>query len=320
MSDRQEYEGFTAPTNRTFLASKHELLIPEHQIITKEPSEDDAETIANLYEKAYLRNDFFAGRYHDPKLQIFNPNWLAHEFENPDHKWFEFLNNEGKIIGTTGFFHDFDVGGVPVYVSDETQIAPEGRGMRIMDYFFHLVVPRIEDRGYQLATDFVLTPESKGLRRTLQTDLGMTAIGILPHVLKHKLSYITRSEIPAVKYKDSSHEQVRILPAFEPLYRIVQSQVNSLPEPEILPRGSHNTHHFATTFQESSQMASGSNPDQQRELQREGFVPVAYLPGRNSFRMAKVPRPAPELGFIDNELIFVNKALIRYMKEVLYEE
>jgi len=321
MSNRREHQGFNTPTNETFLADERELLSPEHQVFVKKPDENDAEIIADLYKQAYLRSDFFAGRYDDPKAQIFNPRWLAIDFKNPDHKWFEFLNNKEDIIGTTGFFHDYDVGGESVFVSDETQIAPEGRGMRIMDNFFHLVVPRIEDRGNQVATEFVLTPESKGLRRTLQTDLGMTATGILPHILKHKLHYITKSEIPAVKFSNYKQQQVSILPVFEPLYEIVQSQINSLPEPEILPRGSHNISHFATTYQESDQLADGSNPDQQRELLLKGFMPVEYLPHRNSFRMARVPRPAPELGFIiDNELIFVNRALVSYMKEVLYED
>ena len=312
--------GISSLTGEALLAAQRELLIPEHGVWVENPGDEHAAAVAGLYQQAYLRNEFFAGRYSDPKSQIFNPTWLGKDFKNPDHKWFVFSDDNSQVLGITGFFHDYNIDGYPVMTSDETQIAPEGRGKRIMDSFFRLVVPRIEATGGQLATSFVLTPESKGLRRTLESELGMFSLGILPHVLKHPDNGITRSEIISAKFKEFEQQPVTLLANFEPLYRIVQSQIPLLPEPLVLPSEQSGLSSFDESYIESPQPASGSDPEQQRRLLRSGFKPVAYYPRFNSFVMAKFPRPAPELDFIiDNESVQANADLVRYLQEELYD-
>lgn len=311
------------PFDETSLLSQRELLIPEHGVWVEAPGAEHAPAIADLYRRAYARSDFFAGRYDDPESEIFNPDWLSDDFNNPDHKWFTFTNNDGQVLGVTGFFHDYNIDGSPIITSDETQIAPAGRGKRTMDRFFRLVVPRIEAAGDLLATSFVLTPETKGLRRTLQTELGMFSLGILPHALKHRVSGVTRSEIVSAKFNNFRPQPVSIQADFEPLYNIVKSQIPELPEPEVLPAEqideSPLADNLTDSFEESPFPASGADPRQQRYLLQAGFKPVAYYPRLNSFMMAKFPKHMPELDFlIENESIEANKSLVRYLKEELY--
>lgn len=309
------------PDNESFISGQKELLVPQFDVWLEKPNDTHTHQVANLYREAYRRGDFFAGRYSDPDNQIFNPEWLKQEFNNPDHKWFVFTNNAGTVIGSTGFFHDYDVGGIVVMTSDETQISLEGRGEHIMDNFFRQIVPRIEASGRQLATDFVLTPQSKGLRRSLQTEFGMTALGIMPHILRHKQSGETRSEITAAKFSTFEYRSVSILADFEPLYRIVKSQAQGLPEPNVLPGASMKTTPFANHYEESVAQASGSDPQQQLDLLGAGYRPVAYYPRFNSFRMAKYPPEMPDLSFIlENESIDANKALVEYLKKFLYDQ
>lgn len=320
MGEMQLHQSDSDLLNETFLLAQRELLIPEHGIWVETPRPEQAPAAADLYRQAYARSDFFAGRYTDPDNQIFNPEWLANDFEqNPDHKWFAFTGDTGQLIGMTGWFHDQSIDGRPEMTSDETQIAPRGRGRRIMDHFFRQVVPRIEAVGGLLATSFVLTPETKGLRRTLETELGMLSLGILPHVLKHPKSGVTRSEIVSAKFDSFQRQPVALLANFEPLYRISKSQIPELPEPEVLPAERSVASTQAENFEESSFPASGSDPEQQRELLQAGFKPVAYHPRLNSFVMAKFPRPMPKLDFLlNNESIKANKDLVRYLKEELY--
>jgi hypothetical protein len=303
----------------TFLLADRELLIPEHGVWVEAPRAEHAPAAADLYRRAYDRSDFFAGRYEDPDSSIFNPRWLKHDFEdNPDHKWFVFTNDTGEILGITGFFHDQNIDGYPVMTSDETQIAPEGRGHRIMDHFFRRIVPRIEAAGSRLATSFVLTPQTKGLRRTLETEEGMFSLGILPHALKHRASGITKSEIVSAKFESFQHQPVSLEANFEPLYRIVQSQIPELPEPTVLPAEPNTGSVFAETYEEAPQLASGADPEQQRHLLQAGFKPVAYYPRFNGFLAAKIPQPMPELDFIFDETIDANKDLVRYLQAELY--
>jgi RimJ/RimL family protein N-acetyltransferase len=321
LSEINRQHDTSSTPGESLITAGRELLIPEHDVWVEHPSDEHADEIADLYRQAYLRNDFFAGRYEQPDDEIFNPMWLKKDFKNPDHKWFVFSDNDGQVIGVTGLFHDYNIDGLPILTSDETQIAPEGRGKHIMDNFFRLVVPRVEATGNLLATSFVLTPETKGLRRTLEAELGMFSLGILPHVLKHPDSGITRSEIVSAKFKEFQQQPVTLLANFEPLYRIVQSQIPQLPEPLVLPSEKSGTPSFAENYEESPQPASGSEPEQQQHLLHAGFKPVAYYPRFNSFVMAKFPRPVPELEFIlKNESIEPNKDLVRYLQEVLYND
>jgi hypothetical protein len=274
-----------------------------------------------LYRAAYQRGDYFAGRYEEPPKQIFNPDWLEQDLDNPDHLWFTFTNEDGALLGTTGFFHDYDSESGPLMNSDETQITPAGRGHRIMDEFFKRVAPMIEQAGAGLAADFVLSPETKGLRRTLQTGLGMIALGIHPHILQHPNLPVTRTEISGAKYPHVRPKPATILPAFEPLYRLVQWQLPDLLEPTVLaakvaPADSN----YAENYHELSRAVHATDPDEQAQALQDGFQPVAYNPDTNTFRMAIVPKDMPELGFIhNNERVAANKRLVTYMQQVLYK-
>ncbi len=319
---REAIDSTIKPANReTFLSSPRELLDQEHGVWVELPKPEHARAVASLFQQAYDRNDYFAGRYDDPEGTIFNPDWVQRDFaNNPQHNWFIFTNTSNSVIGITGFFHDYDIDGRPVMTSDETQIAPEGRGQHIMNKFFRLVVPRIEATGDQLATSFVLTPQTKGLRRVLEAEEGMVSLGILPHVLKHRKSGITRSEIASAKFGVIHPRVVALIADFVPLYRIVKSQIPALPEPTILPPSLNAPAPFAEIYQEAPQRANGSDPQQQWSLLQAGYKPVAYYPRLNSFIMAKFPTPAPQLDFlIENESIEPNKHLVRYLKEVLYK-
>jgi len=295
-------------------------LIPERDVNFGLASSEYAEPMADLYKRAYERGDYFASRYDRPEEQIFNPDWLAPDFQDPSHIRFVFTGPKRELLGVTAFFHDTDSEAGPLMTSDATQIDHNGRGMRIMDSFFKRIVPVIEASGAGLATDFVLTPESKGLRRTLQADLGMVALGIHPHALHHRELGITRSEISAVKYHELTPKQVQILPFFEPLYRIVQSQMPSLPEPEIIqsmPQIRESM--FVDCDSEIVKTVSGLDPQGQLEALEAGYLPVELDPDGNQFKVAQYPRKRPDLDFIlTNEQVQANKLLIKYLNDVLF--
>ncbi len=298
------------------------VLIADFGIELKMPSGIDAPRMSVLYNEACERGDFFAGRYDDPDSQIFNPDWLRHDYENPDHLWFIFTDREGTLLGSTGFFHDNDSGTGALFTSDETQIRPIGRGKRIMDSFLKRIVPNIERSGAGLSTNFVLTPESKGLRRSLQPDLGMIALGIHPHILHHPKTGITRSEISAAKYLNLTPKPLIILPDFERLYSIVRQQIPSLQKPDIVrAQIEPEVSRFADRYLGTEQAVDAADPTSQSEALNAGFLPVVYSPDSNSFRMARFPQVLPELGFVlDNEHIEPNKLLVAYLNKVLYGE
>lgn len=146
----------------------------------------------------------------------------------------------------------------------------------------------------------------------------MFSLGILPHALKHRASGITKSEIVSAKFESFQHQPVSLEANFEPLYRIVQSQIPELPEPTVLPAEPNTGSVFAETYEEAPQLASGADPEQQRHLLQAGFKPVAYYPRFNGFLAAKIPQPMPELDFIFDEAIDANKDLVRYLQAELY--
>jgi hypothetical protein len=297
------------------------VLVTEYGIELKLASAEYAEPAADLYREAYERGDYFASRYDDPENQIFSPDWLAEqEFQDPEHLRFVFTDSEGRLLGVTGFFHDHDsLDGTPLMTSDATQIAPEGRGEHIMGHFFRRIIPLIETSGAGIITDFVLTPESMSLRRTLQTDLGMVALGIHPHALRHRTLGITRSEISAAKYPSPAPEPAILLPEFEPLYRIVQSQLPALPEPSILPPdASVREQHFVDDV-EVIRTVEATDPQAQFEALENGWQPVEFDPDSNLFKVAQFPSERPDLDFIlTNEHVPANQLLVRYLYDTLY--
>jgi hypothetical protein len=300
--------------------SSNPTLIAERGVTLQLAAEEHAPSVADLYKRAFERGDYFASRYEDPDDQIFNPDWLIHEFQDPKHLRFVFMDGERRLLGATAFFHDNDSESGPLMTSDATQIDPTGRGLRIMDRFFKRVVPIIEASGAGLATDFVLTPESKGLRRTLQTDLGMIALGIHPHVLSHRQADITRTEISAAKYPALTPKQVEIAPDFESVYRIVQSQLPTLSEPNVVRVDSVTK--ASPLFEGDSEIVEevdAADPRAQVEALRSGWAPVEYDPDNNIFKVAKFPSGRPNLDFIlTNEQVPANKLLVRYLYQVLF--
>lgn len=294
-------------------------LIPERDVVLGIASDEYAEPMSDLYKRAYERGDYFASRYESPEDQIFNPDWLAQDLQDPSHIRFIFTDRERQLLGVTAFFHDNESEAGPMMTSDATQIDHTGRGMRIMDYFFKRIVPVIEASGAGLDTDFVLTPESKGLRRSLQTDLGMIAIGIHPHALRHRQLGITRSEISAVKYPSLTPKQVKILPDFEPLYRLVQSQLPSLPEPNIVEGDPSTRSPLFVEDAEVVKTVDATDPKTQLTAIEDGWQPVEFNPDTNLFKVAKFPRERPELDFVlTNEQVPANRLLVSYLINSLY--
>lgn len=301
---------------------ERELLVPERGVHVESAAQRHAEPVADIYRRAYRRGDFFAGRYADPEREIFNPDWLGSDFGNLDHHWFVFTDGAGEVIGVTGWFHDADVDRTPVLTSDETQIDPGGRGIHIMDRFFKRIVPDLEASGAQLTTEFVLTPESKGLRRTLQSELGMTAIGIRPHALRHPKLDITRSEITATKFRELDPEPVELLPEFTGLYQIVRSQLPELREPNIVsPINSIPEPTPAERYEEAAEGVPADDPAAQQLALEAGFQPVVYDPQRHSFTVARFPAERPDLDFIiKGENVEANKRLVEYLNHTLYRD
>jgi hypothetical protein len=281
--------------------------------------EEHTVAMAGLFKRAYERGDYFASRYDEPENQIFNPGWLAEDLQDPGHIRLVFPDHERQLLGTSALFHDSDSEAGPLMTSDATQIDHNGRGMGIMRRVFERIVPVIEASWAGLATNFVLTPESKGLRRTLQTDLGMIALGIHPHALHHRQLGITRSEISAAKYRSLTPKPANLLPEFEPLYRIVQMQLPSLLEPNIV---SAQTSAGSPRFVEGAEVVrtvDATDPRAQLEALEKGWQPVEFNPDTNLFKVAQFPGEMPDLDFIlTNEHVPANRLLVRYLINVLY--
>lgn len=290
------------------------LLVPGHGVDIQPLRSEYIDAFTQQYRRAYEREDFFGGRYTDPENQIFNPEWVRRDIENPDHSWIIFTDENRTLLGSTGLFHSED--SVNIESVDETQIDPAGRGKAIMPHYFKRVVPILEDLGVRVTTEFLLTPGSKSLRRTLQGELGMTALGIHPHILRHRQSGLTRSEISSAKYVTLEPQAVAIMPQLEPLYRIVQEQL-SLPDPVVSKDKIDSSPNFTETYEEIT--VDADNLEQQELALTSGYQAVAFDPKANIFKMATFPNARPDLDFIlNNEAVIPNKRLVEYLYTTLY--
>lgn len=294
--------------------AKNPLLIPEHGINIQLLNREHTEEIANLYKGAYQRGDFFGSRYKDLSSQVFNPLWFKQEINNPDNTWIVFTRQD-KLVGATAIIKENNAVNI-----DETQIGPEGRGMKIMDNYFRRIVPILEKLGIDITTEFVLTPESKGLRRTLQTELSMIALGIHPNILAHRLDKNLKSEISGTKYYTLEPKQAIIMPQFAELLSIVRQQLPVLPEPEVYTAENIDvpSSRYADKYTEVSVRAD--DPEEQKFALARGYQPVKYEPKKHEFVMAKFPPQKPNLDFIQKENIGVNTALVEYLNTRLYSE
>lgn len=317
--DREQY----TPTTKDIVAheiAKNPVLIPQHGISIQLLSAEHTDEIAKLYQGAYQRGDFFGNRYKDLSSQVFNPSWFRQEMNSPDNTWMVFTR-AGNLLGATALINEGDPDCRSCVANiDETQIAPKGRGMRIMDNYFRRVVPILEKLGIDITTEFVLTPESKGLRRTLQTELGMTALGIHPNILAHRSDQSLKSEISGAKYSTLEPQQAIIMPQFAELLGIVRQQLPLLPEPEVLSKEKIEV--FSSRYADKyTEVSVGANdPEEQKQALANGFQPVKYDPKKHEFVMAKFPPQKPNLDFIEREDIGVNTALIDYLHTRLYSE
>lgn len=314
---REQY----APTTKDIVAyeiAKNPVLIPEHGVNIQVLTREHAEGIAELYKGAYQRGDFFGNRYKDLSSQVFNPLWFRQEMSNPDNTWIVFTR-QNKLVGATALINEGDPDCRSCAANiDETQIAPEGRGMRIMDHYFRRIVPIAEKLGIDVTTEFVLTPESKGLRRTLQTELGMTALGIHPNILAHRLDKSLKSEISGAKYNTLEPKQAVIMPQFAELLSIVREQLPVLPEPEVL--WEEKIEVFSSRYADKyTEVSVGANdPEEQKQALVDGFLPVKYDPKKHEFVMAKYPSKKLDLNFIVAEDIKSNTKLVEYLDTRLF--
>ena len=140
--------------------------------------------ISSLYTQALNRGDWFAGEYNS--VNDFSPSsdFFKSKIDSEKLIWFVFCQ-KGVVVGATQLALCKN-GSV---IIDETQLDPEkGRGLKIMDHYFRRVVPIIEGLGIPYWTEFVLTPGSKSLRRTLISEMGMVVTGIRLHNYKSQFN------------------------------------------------------------------------------------------------------------------------------------
>lgn len=297
----------------------NDTLIKNPEVHIRFAQDSDAKSVAHLYNEAYLRSDYFADRFSVTDQKKFNVNWLKQAFKDPEDMYFVFTDENDELLGATVFAHDQDSSFGPLFTSDETQIDIHGRGKRIMDHFFKRVVPDIEASGAGIMTDFVLTPESKGLRLSLMKDLGMVATGIHPNALRHHLSGILRSEVSAVKYPHLSPKEVTILSPYSTIYNIERLQMPRILSPEVvdlkLPKPKTTNDH---PDKEVTKQVSAHNLSEQYNALRDGWLPVEYNPDENVFLVAKYPKQRPELSFVEKEGIRANTSLVRYLGRTLF--
>lgn len=290
---------------------KSQILMPEQNVSMKRLSEAWVEELAGHYKQAFERGDFFGSRYRDLQTTIFNPDWIKHEVYNPEHVWILFTR-DNELIGSTGLFFE----GRAISI-DETQIGPKGRGLKIMNHYFRFIVPMLEKAGFDITTEFVLTPESRGLRRTLQQELGMVALGIYPHNLRHRELGFTASEISAAKYGKLQPQELVIVPELYELFGIVARQIQ-MPTPrvvELQPNAKVGSQ-FEDKYNEVS--VDAANPKEQRKVLDQGYKAVKFDPRHSVFTMAKFPHVKPDIDFLIGENIEPNTRLVRYLNTRLF--
>lgn len=290
---------------------REQILMPSRGVFLERLSEGWAEELSYHYRQAFGRGDFFGSRYPNLESSIFNPDWIRSEVYNPEHVWILFVK-DGELVGSTGLF--FEKGTASI---DETQIGPRGRGLRIMNDYFRFIVPLLEKAGFDITTEFVLTPESKGLRRTLQQELGMVALGICPHNLYHRGLNFTASEISAAKYQNLRPTRPIIVPELFEIFEIVASQVQ-MPAPEVveLQSGTKAQPPFGDKYTQIP--VSGTNPLEQKAALDQGYKAVKFDPRLNVFTMAKFPPQKPDIDFLIGENIRTNTRLVQYLNMRLF--
>jgi len=130
--------------------------------------------LSELYTQALNSGSWFATRY--KHIQNFEPTaeFFEREIAGSNSIWFVFSTESGAVVGATKLELVRNI-----YISiDETQLNPRlGQGRGVMQNYFRRFIPFIENVGLFYFTEFVLTVESRSLRRVLISELGMVVTG-----------------------------------------------------------------------------------------------------------------------------------------------
>jgi len=274
---------------------------------------DNAKQMISLYNHAYGRGDWFGSSYSDPKSTIFNEHWLSSISYRENHVWIIFKEGD-EVVGATALIDKEEVVSI-----DETQLDPlKGRGKGIMSTYFRRFIPLLQKNGFRLSTEFVLTPESKSLRKVLIGELGMIPTGLLPGVLYSPIKKIFRSEITAVWAPDGLDRSYDIIPEVKPLYDIVV-EAAGIPtkrqENNVFPMQKNSSYVGAKISIDDSQ--------RQKEYYDSGFRPVELNIIKGEITFSKFSSDAVrKLDFIYSETenapqLKVNLELLEYVRSLI---
>jgi hypothetical protein len=138
---------------------------------------DDLTSMKDLYKSAFERGDWYGSRTHAEDGDSASSDYLQHYLRDEKAIVVLFHDSRGNVLGSTLL----DLSSEDGVLIDDTQIHPVlGRRKGIMSAYFRRLVPVLDDVGCPYWTEFVLTPESRVLRRVLIGELGMRVTGIRP--------------------------------------------------------------------------------------------------------------------------------------------
>jgi hypothetical protein len=218
-----------------------------------------------------------------------------------------FTDTANNILGSTALYYD-DIRG---FLIDETQIDPiRGRRLGIMTHYFRRVVPILDSIG-SYWTEFLLTSESRVLRRVLISELGMKITGLRPAAYISIDGKIRRSVLVAhgggQRVQRLLHEGWFSNPEFHPLNAILDNL--HVPESDLQLQN-------PTGADCSPQEISVSCFDLPRiaTLRRRGFVPVAVDPNPKEVIMSTARIPQNEdVSFLSTEGLPISDRLAAFL-------
>jgi hypothetical protein len=169
-------------------------------VFLRRAGRSDLDNLADLYEAAFKRGEWFGSRSSLSESGDATREHLAQILGADRYIVVLFHDSDDTVLGATAL----DLSDEEGILIDDSQIDPiKGRRRGIMTNYFRRLVPAVSKYN-SFWTEFVLTPNSRVLRRTLITELGMAVTGIRPNAYRSRATGTSYSVLVALGPEDKT--------------------------------------------------------------------------------------------------------------------
>jgi hypothetical protein len=264
------------------------------------------------YRAAHSRGDWFGSHFKQDGNLILSDDVLERDARLPSSLWVLFVDDSDNLLGTTKLMLQ---SGNRVLI-DETQVDPNrGRGKGIMPRYFRKVVPILEAGGLHYWTEFVLTRESRVLRKSLIDELRMVVTGLRPVCYERPSGLSPQSVLTAHGPHSYVRKALEMLRNQEPLLAGFFSLLGYVPGSQesgiLTPRMVPNSASYTEVIHKVTDSVGI------RSALDVGMIPVGIDPLLEQVTLAEFPRCYPlALKFVMEENSDAARRLVEYMLRI----